>query len=327
MKKLIISLFGLILMIAFALVFINSYKNQNDELKKIKVAEVTHSVFYAPQYVAKNLGYFEENGLNVEILLTPGADKVSAAVLSGDVEIGLCGSEATIYVYNEGQEDYLVNFSALTKRDGSFIVGREKDIKFNLQKLKGKTIIGGRAGGMPEMTLEWILKENGIDPKKDVTIDTSIAFASMSGAFISGIGDYVTLFEPNGLILEQQNQGYVVQSLGSLGGVVPYTTYNTKKSYLKNNPKIIRSFTTAIQKGLNYVHTHSNEEIAEAIANDFPDTSKNDLIEIVKRYKDADSWFDTTKIKEDDFNHIQDIIENAGFLEKRAPYDKLFIYE
>lgn len=327
MKKVIIPLFGLIVIISFALIFVNSFHNKKDDLTNIKVAEVTHSVFYAPQYVAKNLGYFKDEGLDVEIILTSGADKVSAAVLSGDVEIGLCGSESTIYIFNEGQEDYLVNFSALTKRDGSFIVGRNKDENFTLDSLKNKTIIGGRAGGMPEMTLEWILKENGIDPKTDVNIDTSIAFASMSGAFISGIGDYVTLFEPNALMLEQQNQGYVVKSLGELGGVVPYTAYNTKKSYLEENHDIIKKFTNAIQRGLDYVHSHSNEEIADAITNDFPDISKNDLIEIVKRYKEADSWFTSTKISEEDFNHIQDIADNAGYLDKRAPYDKLVVNE
>lgn len=327
MKKIIIYTISLIIILITILTISFLHKPEKQNLTKIKVAEVTHSVFYAPQYVAKNLGYFEEEGLDVEILLTPGADKVSAAVLSGDVEIGLCGSEATIYIYNEGEQNYLINFSSLTKRDGSFIIGRTKDNNFSLDKLIGKTIIGGRAGGMPEMTLEWTLKEHGINPKTDLTIDTSIAFASMSGAFISGIGDYVALFEPNGLMLEKQNQGYVIKSLGELGGVVPYTTYNAKKSYYKNNKETIVKFRRAIQKGLDYVHSHSNEEIADAIAKDFPDISRNDLVQIVKRYNDIDSWFETTKIQEKDFNHIQEIMDNAGYLDKKAPYDKLIINE
>lgn len=321
MKKFILPLL-LILIVAFATLY-HFFKPQNSDLKKIKVAEVAHSIFYIPQYVAHSLGYFEEEGLDVEIILASGADKVTAAVLSGDVEIGFCGSEATIYVYNNGEKDYLVNFAGLTKRDGSFIVAREKYDNFTLEDMKGKTIIGGRLGGMPEMTLEWTLTQAGIDVKNDLTIDTSIAFASMAGAFIGGTGDFVSLFEPNALQLEQQGYGYVVASLGELGGVVPYTAYNAKKSYIENNPEIIEGFTKAVQKGLDYTHTHSAKEIADVITDYFPDISKNDLEKIVQRYIDNDSWFKTTYINEDDFNRIQKIAENANQLEKRAPYDKL----
>ena len=319
MKKIIVII---ILLIIISLFFIFSPKKDND-LRKIKIAEVAHSIFYAPQYVAHSLGYFEEQGLDVEILLVPGADKVAAAVLSGDVEIGFCGSEATIYIYNQGQDDYLVNFANLTKRDGSFIVSRKKIDNFTLEDLKGKTIIGGRMGGMPEMTLEYTLKQAGIDPKNDLYIDTSIEFASMSGAFIGGTGDFVSLFEPNALQLEQQGFGYVVASLGELGGVVPYTTYNTKKSFIENNPEVIEGFNKAIQKGLDYVHNNDAKNIAEVIIDYFPDTSLSDLETIISRYKSIDSWFETTYINEEDFNHVQDIMESANQLDQRAPFDKL----
>ena len=319
MKKIIVII---ILLIIISLFFIFSPKKDND-LRKIKIAEVAHSIFYAPQYVAHSLGYFEEQGLDVEILLVPGADKVAAAVLSGDVEIGFCGSEATIYIYNQGQDDYLVNFANLTKRDGSFIVSRKKIDNFTLEDLKGKTIIGGRMGGMPEMTLEYTLKQAGIDPKNDLYIDTSIEFASMSGAFIGGTGDFVSLFEPNALQLEQQGFGYVVASLGELGGVVPYTTYNTKKSFIESNPEVIEGFNKAIQKGLDYVHNNDAKNIAEVIIDYFPDTSLSDLETIISRYKSIDSWFETTYINEEDFNHVQDIMESANQLDQRAPYDKL----
>ncbi|MCI8446158.1 MAG: ABC transporter substrate-binding protein [Bacilli bacterium] len=299
------------------------FRGKKSDLEKVKVAEVAHSIFYAPQYVAHSLGYFEEEGLDVELLLVPGADKVTAAVLSGDVNIGFCGSEATIYIYNGGEKDYLVNFAALTKRDGSFIVSREQYDNFSLDDLKGKTIIGGRIGGMPEMTLEWSLKENGIDPKNDLTIDTSIEFASMAGAFIGGTGDFVSLFEPQALEVEKQGYGYVVASLGELGGVVPYTAYNAKKSYIESHEKEIEGFTRAIQKGLDYVYTHSDEEVANAIASYFPDTEIEDLIKIVKRYRDNDSWFKTTMITEEDYKHIEEIMKNAGELTENAPYDKL----
>ena len=318
MKKIIFSSILIILFIIGG--FMLSKKKDNT----IKVAEVAHSVFYAPQYVAHSLGYFKDEGLDVEIVLTSGADKVTAAVLSGDVEIGFCGSEATIYVYNGGEKDYLVNFSALTKKDGSFLVSRKKIDNFNLKMLEGSYVIGGRKGGMPEMTLEWALKQNGVDINK-VNIDTSIAFASMQGAFIGGTGDFVSLFEPNASQVEKEGLGYIVASIGELGGVVPYTAYNAKKSYIDANPKVIEGFTKAIQKGLDYVHNNSDEDVAKAILSYFPDTSLNDLTNIIKNYRSIDAWFDTTNITEKDFNHIEEIIKEAGELDTYAPYDKLVL--
>ena len=323
LKKIIFSVIALILIIAITILSIYQTQKKDIGLTKVKVAEVTHSMFYTPQYLAHKLGYFEEEGLDVEIITVPGADKVTASVLSGDVQIGFCGSESTIYVYNQGEKDYLVNFAGLTKRDGSFIVSREKIEDFTLEDLKGKHVIGGRKGGMPVMMFEWALTQAGIDPKKDVNVDTSIEFASMSGAFIGGTGDFVNLFEPNALQLEQEGYGYVVASLGELGGVVPYTAYHAKKSYIEENSDVIQGFTNAINKALEYTMNHEAEEIAKDLVDYFPDTSLDDITTIVQRYKDNDSWFDTTEIKEKDFNHIQEIMENSDALDKRAPYDKL----
>lgn len=320
MKKFIIGLILIGLIIAG--IFIFKGEDKNKDLKQITVGEVTHSVFYTPQYVAKALGYFEDEGLDVEIRLTSGADKVTAAVLSGDVEIGFCGSEATIYVYNNGEKDYLVNFAGLTKKDGSFLVSREKIENFTTADLKGKHILGGREGGMPALTLEWALNENGIKTS-EVNLDTSVDFASMSGAFIGGTGDFVTMFEPGASALEKQGYGYVVESVGNLGGTVPYTAYNARKSYIENNPEVIEGFTKAIQKGIDYTLNHSAEELADIIIDDFPDTSRNDLIDIINKYKEIDSWFTTTYIDEEDFNHIEEIMKNGDKLDKNAPYDKL----
>ena len=321
MKKNLFVYILVILLLSLSAIIIFRPKN-NDNLKKIKVAEVAHSVFYTPQYVAHALGYFKDEGLDVEIILTAGADAVAASVLSGDVNIGFCGSEATIYIYNNGEKDYLVNFAGLTKKDGSFIVSRKKIDNFKLTDLKGKYIIGGRKAGMPEMTLEWILKENGIN-LKDVTIDTSIAFPAMSGSFIGGTGDFVSLFEPNALKIEEQGYGYVVASLGELGGEVPYTVYNARKSYIENNMDVITSFSNAIQKGLDFTHSHSAEEVAKIILDYFPDTSLDDLTKLVDRYKKIDSWYKTTHIDEDSYNHVLEIIDAAGELKGIAPYDKL----
>lgn len=312
--------------ISFLLITVSLFlvfdKKEKSELKKVKVAEVTHSVFYAPQYVAHSLGYFKDENLDVEIILTAGADKVTAAVLSNDVNIGFCGSEATIYVYNEGEKNYLVNFAGLTKRDGSFLVSRTKEDNFSVKDLVGKHVLGGRKNGMPEMTLEWALKENDVEPNS-VNIDTSVAFSAMAGAFIGGTGDYVTLFEPQALQLEKQGYGYVIASVGELGGIVPYTVYNARKSYIENNPDVIKGFTKAIQKGLDFVHNRTEEEIAKVIIDYFPDTSMEDLIKIIKRYKDSDSWYKTTYIEKSDFEHVKEIMKSAGALEKDAPYDKL----
>ena len=227
------------------------------------------------------------------------------------------------YVYNKGEKDYPVTFAGLTKRDGSFIVSRKKINNFKLDDLKNKYIIGGRIGGMPEMTLEWTLKENGINPNKDLTIDTSIAFSAMSGAFIGGTGDFVTLFEPNATELEKQGLGYIVAYLGELGGEVPYTAYNAKKSYIKNNPQVIKSFSNAINKALNYTHTHSAKDIAEHIIDYFPNTSINDLITIVKRYKDGDAYRKNITINEDEWKHIQEIVINAKQLDSYVSYKDL----
>lgn len=321
MKKIIICVISVAILVVFAIVISNNNK-KNSDLKHVKVAEVTHSIFYAPQYLAHSLGFFEENGLDVEIILTSGADNVAAAVMSGDVEIGFCGSEQTVYIYNGGASDYLVNFSALTKKDGSFLIGREKNDNFSISDLKGSHIIAGRKGGMPAMTLEWVLSQNGIETS-DVEFDTSIAFAATTGAFIGGTGDYVSVFEPNALALESEGKGYVVASLGELGGVVPYTAYNTKLSYIKNNGDVIKGFTKAIDKALKYVHEHDSSDIADAIIDYFPDVTYNDLVKIVDRYKSIDAWYESSFISEEDFYHIEEIMENAGELDELAPYEKL----
>ena len=320
MKRFIVFLILLGLIIAGYFVLSGNHETKEVKTTHVKVGEVTHSVFYAPQYVADALGYFEDEGLDVDIVLTAGADKVTAAVLSGDVQIGFCGSEATMYLYNQGEKDYLVNFAGLTKKDGSFIVSRENIKDFSVDDLSGKKILGGREGGMPAMTLEYALKQNGVD---DADIDTSVDFSSMSGAFIGGNGDFVTLFEPTASEIQNEGYGYIVASVGELGGSVPYTAYNAKESYIDNNPAVIEGFTKAIQKGLDYVHSHSAKEVASTISKHFPDNSISELTDIVQKYMDIDAWYDTTYITEKDFNHIMDIVSSAGKLDKKVPYKKL----
>ena len=321
MKRIFISIICLVLIAVLSIIIIFKQDNKTD-LKEIKVAEVTHSIFYAPQYLADSLGYFKEEGLDVEFILTPGADKVTAAVLSGDVQIGFCGSEATIYVYNNGEKDYLVNFAGLTKKDGSFLVGRDEIKNFSIEDLKGKHIIAGRKAGMPAMTLEYAINQGGLNTSK-LNFDTSYDFSATSGAFIGRDGDFVALFEPTATNLVKQGYGHIVASVGELGGVVPYTAYNARKSYIEENEDVMKGFSNAINKALEYTHNHTAKEVAENISTYFPDSSINDLEVMVQNYMNIDAWFDNTYIEEKDFEHIQDIVENANELEKRAPYDKL----
>lgn len=323
-KRLIIT--GIILLLIGVITILTmtfSTPKEDDNLTTINLAEVSHTIFYAPQYAAIQNGYFEEEGMEINLILTPGADKVAAALLSKDADIGLSGSEATIYVYNGGEQDYLKTFAQLTQKDGSFLVSRTPIENFTLEDLRGKTVIGGRRGGMPEMTFEYVLRQNGMDPKTDLTIDTSVEFAAMGGAFIGGDDDFVTLFEPTALEVEQQGYGYVVASIGELGGVVPYTSYSARISFMEENPDLIAGFNRAVQKGLDYVHSHSDEEVAETILSFFPDTSLNDLTEVVGRYREIDAWPTTTSFTEESFNHLQDIMIDAGELEEKVPYSEL----
>lgn len=323
-KRLIIT--GVILLLIGVITILTmtfSTPKEDDNLTTINLAEVSHTIFYAPQYAAIQNGYFEEEGVEINLILTPGADKVAAALLSKDADIGLSGSEATIYVYNGGEQDYLKTFAQLTQKDGSFLVSRTPIENFTLEDLRGKTVIGGRRGGMPEMTFEYVLRQNGMDPKTDLTIDTSVEFAAMGGAFIGGDDDFVTLFEPTALEVEQQGYGYVVASIGELGGVVPYTSYSARISFIEENPDLIAGFNRAVQKGLDYVHSHSDEEVAKTILSFFPDTSLNDLTEVVGRYREINAWPTTTSFTEESFNHLQDIMIDAGELEEKVPYSEL----
>lgn len=323
MKK-VITLITCLVIIIIAFIFYNFWINkESSNLTKVKVAEVTHSVFYAPQYVALEEGYFEDEGLDIELTLTSGANNVMAAVLSEDADIGLSGSEATIYVYNKGEKDYIKTFAQLTQKDGSFLVARKDIQNFTVEDLKGQYVIGGRQGGMPEMTLEYALKQNNIDPKNDLTIDTSIDFASMAGAFIGGTGDYVALFEPQATQIVNQGYGYKVAQLGTLTDNVPYTAYNARSSYIEENPEIIKGFTRAIQRGLDFIHEKSSDEITTAIMNQFPDTSYNDLKTAVESYLDNDTWPKTTEFTKESFDHLQDIVIEAGFLDKKVSYNDL----
>ncbi len=293
----------------------------------VTLYEVAHSIFYAPQYAAIELGYFQEEGIDLTLVNGAGADKVMTAMLAGDADIGFMGSEASIYTYVQGAEDYAVNFAQLTQRAGNFLVARQPDPDFTWQKLKGSRVLGGRAGGMPQMVFEYILKKNGIDPKTDLTMDQSIQFGLTAAAFTSDQSDYTVEFEPFATGLELEGNGYVVASLGTDSGYVPYTAYCAKKSYLAMHPDLIQRFTSALQKGMDYVNSHTAEEIAKTIQPQFSETPLENITKIVKRYQDQDTWKENLIFERSSFELLENILEEAGELQTRVPYENLVTTE
>lgn len=321
-RKLICTL----MVIIFAVSLLAGCK-RGEGLTEITLNEVAHSIFYAPMYVAFEKGYFKDEGLKVELVNGLGADKTMTALLSGDCDIGFMGAEASIYVYNEGAKDYVVNFAQLTQRAGNFLVSRDQNEDFKWENLKGKTVIGGRAGGMPQMVFEYILKKQGIDPQKDLTMVQNIDFGLTAQAFASGQGDYTVEFEPAATALEIEGKGKVVASLGVESGKVPYTAFSARKSYIEKNPEVIQSFTNAIQKGMDYVQKHTPEEIADAITPQFKETDKEKLVMIVTRYYDQNTWKDNLVFQEESLTLLQDILDEAGELSARVPYKDLITTE
>lgn len=306
----------------------NNQTLKEKKLDKITIAEVTHSVFYAPQYAAITKGFFEEEGIEVDLIDAQGADKTMAALISGEADIGLMGPEASIYVYNQGSDDYAVNFAQLTKRDGSFIVSREKNDDFSYKDLAGKEILGGRAGGVPLMTLEYLLKNEGLTIGENtsdgkVNVRTDVQFGVMAGAFAAGEADYTTAFEPTATQLTKEGAGYIVSSVGEDSGEIPFTAYSATKSYMDKNSDLIQRFTNALYKGQQWVQQSSNKEVAEAMQPFFEDTSLEDLMIVAQNYKKIDAWSSNPLLKEDSLNRLMNVMIEGGELEEKVPYDAI----
>ena len=323
MKKKLLA-FSLVLFFALQTVACSeSGSDSAGDLQKITLNEVAHSIFYAPMYVAIEEDYFKEEGLDVELVTGFGADKTMTALLTGEADIGFMGSESTIYTYVGGSDDYAVNFAQLTQRAGNFLVSREPIDSFSWDMLKGEEVLGGRAGGMPQMVFEYILKKNNIDPKTDLAIDQSIDFGSTAAAFSGGQGQFTVEFEPHATALEEKGDGYIVASLGEESGYVPYTAFSAKKSFIEENPEVIQAFTNALQKGMDYVNSHSPEEIATIIQPQFEETDRETLVTIITRYYEQDTWKENLIFEEDAFTLLQNILEEAGELDARVPYENL----
>lgn len=324
MKKRLFAVLTVMMLVLGSLYACTPAEETNGETtKKVVLNEVAHSIFYAPMYVAIEEGYFADEGLDVDLVTGFGADKTMTAVLSGEADIGFMGSEASIYTYNEGANDYVVNFAQLTQRAGNFLVAREEMPDFEWEDLKDTYVLGGRKGGMPQMVFEYILKQNGIDPKEDLEINQSIDFGSTAAAFTDSEADFTVEFEPHATSLEKEGKGYVVASLGEDSGYVPYTAFCAKQSFIDENEEIIQGFTNALQKGMDYVNTHTPEEIAEIIQPQFKETDLDTIITIITRYYEQDTWKKDLVFEQESFELLQDILESAGELEKRAPYEDL----
>lgn len=328
MKNKKFTVISLITILIFSLTILagcNNKKQENNNLTKVKLNEVVRSVFYAPMYVAINEGMFKEEGLDIELSTGQGADKTMQQVLSKSADIGFCGPEQIIYIYNQKREDYPVLFAQLTQSDGSFLVGKNKEENFKWESLNGKKIIGGRPGGMPEMSLEYVLKNHGINPKSDVELITNIDFTATAGAFKSGTSDYAALFEPTASMLEKENAGHIVASIGESAGNIPYTCYFSTKSYIEKNPETIQKFTNAIYKAQKWIDKHTEEEVAKSIISFFPGANEDIIINVIKNYKKINAFATTPTLKEDNLNKLMDIIQSYDkeLIPERPSFNKI----
>lgn len=324
-----IKIIGLVMTVLFIIPIFGgcsgNKSTDNTKLIKVSLNEVVRSVFYVPMYAAINQGFFKEEGIEIDLTTGQGADKTMQQVISGNSDIGFCGPEQTIYLYNQGREDYPVIFAQLTKRDGSFLVGRAPEPNFKWEDLKGKTIIGGRPGGVPEMTLEYALRNHGLVPDKDVKIITNLAFTATASAFQAGTGDYVALFEPTATMLENAKKGYIVSSIGKTAGEIPYTSFFATKSYIEKNSDIIQKFTNAIYKGILWVEKNDSKKVATSIISFFPGMDVDTLSKVVDRYEGQDTWQKDLILSEEALTNLENIIQayKSSLIPSRPPYDKI----
>lgn len=294
-----------------------------EKVEKVRVAEVTRSIFYAPQYVALEKGFFKDQGLKVELTTTFGGDKTMTTLLSNGADVALVGSETSIYVYAQDSSDPVINFAQLTQTDGTFLVSRNKIENFSWDQLKGTTFLGQRKGGMPQMAGEFVLKKHGIDPHKDLNLIQNVDFANIASAFASGTGDFVQLFEPTASVFEKEGKGHIVASFGTESGHIPYTTFMAKQSYMKKNEKTVEKFTAAVYQAQKWVDSHSAKEVAKVIQPYFKDTDLTLIETVVDRYKGQGSFATDPILDEEEWNNLQNIMDKAGELPKQVDHKTL----
>ncbi len=322
MKKIAALFLSLVLLLS-ACITLTGCSDERSGLRRITLNEVTRSVFYAPLYAAVSNGFFEDEGLELEIVTGGGSDASMTALLAGEADFALMGPETGVYVVSEGKSEHPIIIGQLTKRDGSFLLGREPVEKFSWEMLRGKSVIGGRVGGMPYMTLMWVLSKNGLTPGEDVEVINNIQFNLMGGAFESGTGDFVTLFEPTASKFQENGSGYIVANIGLESGEVPYTAFMTTPENIKNDPALVESFIRAVARAQKWVVSASDREIAEAMRDFFPDTDMDSLEAVAKSYRETDSWMKTPVMTEDAFSRLLEIIDFNGELKAPVKFKEL----
>ncbi|MFF2287727.1 ABC transporter substrate-binding protein [Peribacillus butanolivorans] len=311
------------LLMCLLLIPLGACGNKEKETTKVRVAEVTRSLFYTPQYVAIEKGFFKDEGLTIDLKTTAGGDKTMTALITDGADIALVGSETSIYVQAQGSKEPVINFAQLTQTDGTFLVSREKIDNFTWDMLKDSTFLGQRKGGMPQMAGEFVLKKHNIDPKKDLNLIQNIDFANISTAFASGTGDFVQLFEPTASVFEKEGKGYIVASFGTESGHLPYTVYMAKQSYLKEDKETVEKFTRALKKAQDWVQESDASEIAKVIQPYFEDTNLDTMETVINRYKEQGSFATDPILDEEEWNNLQDIMDEADELPSRISHDEL----
>ncbi|MCB2307524.1 ABC transporter substrate-binding protein [Clostridium estertheticum] len=322
-----ISIFSIFLSLALVTTLFSGCtpKTKTTPLVKVKLNEVVRSIFYAPMYAAISQGFFKEEGLDIDLSTGQGADKTMQQVLSKASDIGLAGPEQVIYIYNQKRTDYPVIFAQLTQKDGSFLVSKKAEANFKWESLKGKAIIGGRPGGVPEMALEYVLKNHGINPGVDVNLITNLAFTATAGAFKAGTGDYVALFEPTASTLSNNNSGNIVASVGDSAGIIPYTCFFATKSYITENPAVLQKFTNAIYKGQKWVNSNSDKDVITSIKSYFPGTDEAVLISSIKNYRNINAFSTNPTLTTENLTKLMDIIQSykASLIPTRPNFDTI----
>ncbi|SHG48969.1 ABC transporter substrate-binding protein [Ornithinibacillus halophilus] len=311
----------LVLFSSLLIVLLAACSSDSDETTSINIGEVTRSVFYTPQYVALEKGFFEDEGLDVELQTTWGGDTTMTALLSDGIDVALVGAETSIYVYAQDSNDYAVNFAQLTQTDGTFLVSKENVENFEWEDLKDSNFLGQRKGGMPQMVGEFVLKQHGIDPHNDLNLSQNIDFANIPSAFATGDYEYVQLFEPTASVFEKEGNGHVIASFGEESGHVPYTVFMAKQSYFEDNPENVKAFTRAIYQAQQWVEDADPEEIAEVVQPYFDDVELDILTSSIERYKNQGSFATDPILDEEEWNNLKNIMDEAGELPEDVPYE------
>lgn len=324
MKK-VFSIFAACVLVLFTGLSFVGCKKQN-EAGVIRINEVTHSVFYAPLYVAINLGFMEDEGVKIELTNGGGSDVSMAALLSGSADIALMGPETVVYVEANGSNNHPIVFGQLTKKDGCFLISKQQYTDFDYKRdMANKTAIIGRDGGMPAMTFEWICNSVGLINGTNITLDTATAFNMMVPVFENTSAEFCTMFEPTASEFVEANKGYYVDSVGEHSGEIPYTCFMAYPDFISKNTELISGFLRAIKRAYNYIVSSSSMDVAKALAPSFDTTKLESLAKAVEKYIEIDVWSSSPAMSKDSFNRLLTVLKNSKKLasDKNVEFSKI----